>query len=312
MAVSVLIATLNRREFLEFTLGQLQRQLRPCDQVVLVDDGSAAADAAFFRGYEFPCEKTLIRHDLNVGRFPSKNEGIAAARHELVLQLDNDAWLVEDGAFAVFEAIFERFPRLGALALPMHYHCRACPQECGSLARRWCFPDLGIESCYMGCGVVLRRSAAVAAGLYPLYLRYGPEEEALAARMLKLGYHVRGCRRVRVIHGHEVLSAAASYKATRDIGPGVDVAANQLCIASESLARPLSWCYSLWVLVKAVKKRLPVTEVVADYRAKRCQLASERYRLSVVQTFWWLALRGYVYGRNAVRRHWLRAYQGAK
>lgn len=312
MSVSVLITTLNRKDFLEFTLGRLRRQLRGADQVVIVDDASDPADAEFLRSYALPCEKTLIRHDVNQGRFISKNAGIMAARHELVVQLDNDAWLVEDKAFTLFEAIFAHFPRLGALALPMHYHCRTQPQECGSLARRWSFPDLGIESCYMGCGVVLRRSAAVAAGLYPLYLNYGPEEEALSARMLKLGYQVRGTRQVRVIHGHEVLSGTPSYRASRDMGPEVDVAGNQLCIANESLARPLSWIYSLWVLGKARNKRLPLAEVVADYRSKHVQMSPWRYRMSLGKTFYWLGLRAYVYGRNYIRRKWLKLYPRIK
>lgn len=301
MSVSVVICTLNRKEFMTYTLGQLRRQLRSQDQVVLVDDGSDPDDAAFFRRYALPCERTLIRHDRNQGRFVSKNEGILACRHECVVQLDNDAWLVDDRAFEVFEAVLAEFPRAGAIALPVHYHCHEAPSECGSLARRWNLRDREIECSYFGCGCVLRKSAVVKAGLYPLHLQYGPEEDVLALRLFRLGYEVRACASVRVIHGHEVLSGEKRYQATRDTSPGVDVAGSQLCLAAESLAKPWAWVYGAWILAKAAKNGLPIRRVLEDYQLKRPHLDVGRFRLSAFQSLEWMVLRSRVRLRMAFR-----------
>jgi glycosyltransferase involved in cell wall biosynthesis len=298
MAVSVVIATLNRRIQLEYTLNMLREQVSADDEIVIVDDGSDPVDAEFFRTVELPCHKVVVRHDVNKGRFPAKNEGIMAAKHECIVQLDNDAWLVEKDSLRILEQLLAENPRVGALAVPMHFHFSEAPDECGSLARRWSFGEMQRESIYMGCGVALRRSAVIEAGMYPEFYVYGPEEEALAVRLLKVGFEVRGTRRVRCIHGHSVLCANPGYVKTRDAKPDLDVASNQLCIAAESLAWPISPLYQEWVFLKAAKKGLKRSQVMEEYRRKSAFLDTGRFRLPLGATLYWCLLRAYVYSRN--------------
>lgn len=306
MAVSVVIATLNRRAQLEYTLNILREQVSADDEIVIVDDGSDASDAEFFRTVDLPCKKVIVRHNANKGRFPSKNEGIMAATHECIIQLDNDAWLVEKDSLRILEQLMLENPKVGALAVPMHFHYSEAPDECGSLARRWSFGEMQIESIYMGCGVALRRSAVIKAGMYPEFYVYGPEEEALAVRLLKIGFEVRGTRRVRCIHGHSVLCATSGYAKTRDQKPDLDVASNQMCIAAESLAWPISPVYREWILLKAARKGLARVNVLSEYRRKSVFLDPGRFKLSVTTTLYWCLLRAYVYARNCFNRISLR------
>ncbi|HRU05347.1 MAG TPA: glycosyltransferase [Candidatus Brocadiia bacterium] len=305
MSVSVLICVRDRQDFMAFALDKLATQLRPGDQLVLVDDGSGPEAAEFYRRCAVPCEKLLIRHESSRGYCESRNEGILAARHECVVQLDSDAWLADEGAFAAFEDALSRFPRAGALALPVHYHYAKAPRECGSLARRWILPDGAVESSFMGCGAVLRRSAVIEAGLYPAYVRYGGDEDILSARLFRRGHEVRMFRRARVIHGHEVLSLAAAYVASREQSRVVEMAGSYLCMAWESLAWPLSRLYQGWVLIKAARKGLPLRSVIQDYRIKRSGLDARRHGMTLPRSFVWV-LRLARVRLSCAWRYWFR------
>ena len=75
----------------------------------------------------------------------------------------------------------------------------------------------------------LRGAAVLATGGYPEYGDYGAEEEALGMRLLRIGYEIRVCHAVRVIHGHEDLSCDGSYIRTRRSEAQIELTSNRLC-----------------------------------------------------------------------------------
>ena len=298
MPASVMIVTRNRRAFLEFTLAKLKRQLRPGDQLVLVDDASDESVADVVSPIESVCDTAFIRHESNVGRDPSKNEAILACAHECVVELDDDAWLVEEDALDACEAMIQDHPRVGAFALPIHYHCAARPDECGRGAKRWRGAHLSPDYAFMGCGAVFRRSAVIEAGLYPDYYGYALGETALCVRLFRIGFETRMFRAIRVIHGHEKLSDAEVYGATRVRDSSVASAANELCLAQESLSWPFSDIVALLALLRARCRGLSVKDVLQDFSCKRGHLRQD-LRLSFRQTLSWLLLAWQV--RRALR-----------
>lgn len=99
-SVSIVIPTYNGRTLLAKNLPPLFRAIAcyafPVE-VIVVDDASSDGSAAFLRE-EFP-QVTVVENELNAGFAATVNRGIHAARHDVVLALNNDI-LVEDDLFA--------------------------------------------------------------------------------------------------------------------------------------------------------------------------------------------------------------------
>jgi glycosyltransferase involved in cell wall biosynthesis len=90
---SVVIATYNRRVVLEMTLGALlqQRTISAPYEIVVVDDYSQDDTAAYMRHLVSQTDGIVyLRHGANRGRVRTRNDGIQAARGEIVIFLDDD------------------------------------------------------------------------------------------------------------------------------------------------------------------------------------------------------------------------------
>jgi GT2 family glycosyltransferase len=116
--LSVVIVSWNRA-------GELKRCLRsvlehteyPQLEVIVVDNGSTDGSVDIVRAT--PSVK-LIANDQNVGNAEARNQGLTAARGELVALLDNDIYVVDDvlgrGARVLLES-----PELGMIGAELRY-----------------------------------------------------------------------------------------------------------------------------------------------------------------------------------------------
>jgi GT2 family glycosyltransferase len=96
LELSVVVATFNRRPLLERLLGQLAVQsIEPARyEVLVVDDGSTEAVAAFLTPAGFPFELRVLRQE-NAGAAAARHAGILAARGALLVLLDDDMQVPE-------------------------------------------------------------------------------------------------------------------------------------------------------------------------------------------------------------------------
>ncbi|HEX9022328.1 MAG TPA: glycosyltransferase family 2 protein [Geobacteraceae bacterium] len=105
-SVSVVIPTYNGKNLLEKNLPALMRaagrHTQPVE-IIVVDDASSDGSVEYLRE-RFP-EVTVLANERNAGFAETMNRGIAVARHELVLALNNDI-LVEDDLFSATVARF--------------------------------------------------------------------------------------------------------------------------------------------------------------------------------------------------------------
>jgi glycosyltransferase involved in cell wall biosynthesis len=106
--VGVVITTYNHAHFLEQALESVRAQTRPCNAVVVVDDGSSDDPAAVVA--RFP-EARLIRQE-NRGLAAARNTGLASLDTAYVVFLDADDRL-EPGAVEAGLACFARVPDSG-------------------------------------------------------------------------------------------------------------------------------------------------------------------------------------------------------
>src|SRR4051812_32873595 len=89
--VSVVVPTFNRRESLQRLLVALAGQTHPVDdfEVVVVDDGSTDGTGELLQRLEPPYALQALRQS-NGGPALARNRGVARARGELIVFLDDD------------------------------------------------------------------------------------------------------------------------------------------------------------------------------------------------------------------------------
>ncbi len=104
--ISVIVVNWNRRDLLRACLQSLACQTTPALEVILVDNGSSDGSSEMARAEFGTLPLRVIENRENRGFCAANNQGIAAARGDLIALLNNDAeadpaWLAElSGAFA--------------------------------------------------------------------------------------------------------------------------------------------------------------------------------------------------------------------
>jgi GT2 family glycosyltransferase len=115
--VSVIVVNWNRRELLRLCLQSLASQTLIPLEVIVVDNGSTDGSAEMIE-QQFP-QVQLIQNTRNLGFCAANNQGIAAARGELIALLNNDAeadpkWL------EALAAVFDRGTGMAASKILVH------------------------------------------------------------------------------------------------------------------------------------------------------------------------------------------------
>lgn len=193
-AVTVVIASRNRREELLRTIGRL-RDLPERPEVLVVDngssDGTAGAVRRRFRGVE------VLRMSRNLGA-PARNVGVRAARTPYVAFSDHDSWW-EPGALGRAASVLEDHPGLGLIAGRASAGDPGVPDEINAApaetllpadlwADRWAGlpgpPVLG----FLACASVVRREAFLRVGGFSSVLFLVGEERLLAYDLAAAGW----------------------------------------------------------------------------------------------------------------------------
>ncbi|WP_374389139.1 glycosyltransferase family 2 protein [Brevundimonas sp.] len=108
--VSVLIPTYNRAALLTQALEACRWQTRRADEIIVVDDGSTDATAGVLAAWTGPGR--IVLRQVNGGKAAALNRGLAAARGDAVLVLDDDDLLPPD-ALANHVAALDAAPAAG-------------------------------------------------------------------------------------------------------------------------------------------------------------------------------------------------------
>jgi glycosyltransferase involved in cell wall biosynthesis len=87
-SISVIIPFYNREQYFEACLRSVQRQTRPPEEIIVVDDGSRPPSRNFLA--RFAGQVTILTMPANQGAAAARNVGLAHARGNLVALLDSD------------------------------------------------------------------------------------------------------------------------------------------------------------------------------------------------------------------------------
>ena len=94
--ISVLIAAYNEEQSIEETLRSLALQDYPGEfEAIVIDDGSTDRTADIVAGLDYPWLR-LLRQKTNLAKAAALNLGLSAARHDLIVTLDGDSYLLKN------------------------------------------------------------------------------------------------------------------------------------------------------------------------------------------------------------------------
>lgn len=120
----MVVVNWNREQLLQRCIESLAGQTGVSFEVIVVDNGSTDGSAAFVEAFQAKCPPfplRLIRNRENLGFCKANNQGIAAARGELVALLNNDAE-AEPGWLENLAEAFAGHPEIGMAASKILVH----------------------------------------------------------------------------------------------------------------------------------------------------------------------------------------------
>ena len=201
--VSVVVVNFNGRAHLADLLASLARQVRPADEVILVDNASTDGSVAFVRD-AFPWVVVVALAE-NVGFAEGNNVGVANARGDSIALLNPDTvvdrrWLAEligaiDGDAAI-GAVVPKIYRAGS-SPPTIEQAGAAFNNLGHCwTRGYNQPDRGQfdapgeVAILTGCSALVRRAALAGEALFDPRLFMYYEELELSLRLRGKGYRI--------------------------------------------------------------------------------------------------------------------------
>jgi glycosyltransferase involved in cell wall biosynthesis len=164
--VSVVLALHNGLRFLPQQIRSVLDQLRPGDEVIVIDDASSDGSSAWIEALA-DSRISLHRHAANAGVIRTFERGLSIARHEIVFLCDqDDVWLPgkRDAIVTAFEAHpsaqivvsdAQVIDASGSLTLPSYMATRG-GFRAGLCNTLW-------KNRYLGCAMAIRRQTLAAA-----------------------------------------------------------------------------------------------------------------------------------------------------
>jgi GT2 family glycosyltransferase len=282
--VSIAILNYQRRDALRRALAAAREQQWPSLEILAVDNASTDGSREMVRA-EFP-DVHLVALPVNIAA-AARNEGVRAAKGEIVFTLDNDVLFTTPDDVARGVAAFERHPRAAVVNF-------AILGPDGALSRRdWCHPrdprawaETEFLTDYVLEGAsACRREAFLATGGYwePLFI--GHEGWDLALRLLDAGHDLVYTPAVRVRHMVDPTVRPSSriyYTFTRN-AIWVALRTQRLRDALGSIARdlvlmafaatragePAAWCRGVIDAVRGAPRALATRRAMSAATAER-------------------------------------------
>ena len=180
---TVMIVTKNRYDDLRLAVASALRQSGGVE-VLVISDGCTDGTPEMI-GREFPAA-TVVAHAESRGLVVRRNEGVAAARSNIVVSIDDDAVLTSPGIVEETVAAFD-CDRIGAVAIPFANVKRG--PHLLQLA-----PDPAstyVADTFIGTAHAVRRDVFLELGGYRSALFHQGEEADYCIRLLAAGFVVR-------------------------------------------------------------------------------------------------------------------------
>jgi cellulose synthase/poly-beta-1,6-N-acetylglucosamine synthase-like glycosyltransferase len=177
----------NVSEYLARTIEGLLLQTRPCDEILVIDDGSRDNSAEIASRYP---QVTLIKHPVNKGLAAARNTALRAARNELVASVDAD--VVADPNWIAMLLPHLDDPKVagaGGILIEGVQTTLADRWRRARMAQEWGPQYIRNPRFLYGSNNLFRKSAILEAGGYNESLRSCGEDPDLAIRLRARGWN---------------------------------------------------------------------------------------------------------------------------
>lgn len=180
-AISVVILSHNRLEDLRKNLQIWTDKGISGLEIIVVDNASSDGSAQFLRELDKVGKIKAVLHDANLGVAAGRNAGFHLAKGEIILCLDDDAYLSPAGLDKIAR-YFHDDKALGALSLSVIHAVTGEKQNPhGNKAKQ--------VANYHGAAHVFRTNAIVEIGYLDELCTFGGEELDSCIRLYDKGYH---------------------------------------------------------------------------------------------------------------------------
>lgn len=185
--VSIVILSFNRRDDLQETLEVCRSYTYPNLEMIVVDNGSTDGSAEDVAGLEDRFRTILLDH--NTGSAGGHATGMRAATGELVITIDDDAFVENE---AIYQAVklFRTYPKLGGISFNQLNTLREYIPGVSKTTEREVTPeqvengfDLITES-----AAAFRKSVLEEVDYHQNEFFYGGEDNELSFKMIAAGY----------------------------------------------------------------------------------------------------------------------------
>ena len=192
--VSLVISVWNRKDDLRDNLQAIQKQTRPADQVIVVDNHSHDGTPEMVQ-QEFPEVELICMPHSKFGACTTFNIGFKAARGDFIGILDDDVVLPETFVEQMLQE-FQQEPQTTVLLSPKVIE----PEMPDWHKNSEQVNTPRYMSTFRGCGSMARAPALREAGYYDERFFIFGNERDLTARLLNLGYRVKMVPSIEVFH----------------------------------------------------------------------------------------------------------------
>jgi GT2 family glycosyltransferase len=188
--LSYIIVTRSRAQWLSGAIGSIRRQATTGYEIVVIINGKDPDTERLIEALEPEVRAVTLKMNHGVGG--GRNAGVALAKGEILVFLDDDAELRDANAAEMVLQHFERDERLGAVGfLVVDAETGRTDHRCIPFRQKR-LPSGATEACYFpGGACAIRRQIFDKVGPYDPGLFYSGEELDLSYRLLEAGYTIR-------------------------------------------------------------------------------------------------------------------------
>lgn len=184
--ISAYIPAYNVSEYLSRAIEGLLSQTHPCDEILVIDDGSGDNSAEIASRYT---QITLIRHSANKGLAAARNTALCAARNELIASVDADVVANPNWIATLLPHMADpKVAGAGGFLVEGVQKTLADRWRRARMPQEWGPNYIRNPSFLFGSNNIFRKSAVLEIGAYNESLRTNGEDPDLASRLRAKGW----------------------------------------------------------------------------------------------------------------------------
>jgi len=194
--ISVILITYGRKEDLESCLDSVLKQEYNNYELIIVDNNEDELISNYLKELisriKYKDKVRYYKVNKNLGVTGGRNFGIKKAKGDILVFIDDDAFLENKNAFQKIHSIFFKDSQIGALSFKIiNYYSKKIERKEFPHKNKRLDPDKQFETSYfIGAGHAIKKEIFNSIGLYSEDFFYGMEELDLSFKIIDIGYKI--------------------------------------------------------------------------------------------------------------------------